>query len=277
MADIIEKIGKSVVHHGDFSDRLYLMKLSSDDYPEIIKKIEEIAVNNNYSKIIVKIPLYFSQKFLKNGYIKEAGIPKFYNSTEDACFLAKYFDDGRKIINNQKEIEKIIKISNLKSANDNLKLSKNYSIKKLSYDNAFKMAEIYSKVFATYPFPIQNESYIKETMDENIVYYGVFENNNLIALSSCEMDEKNLNVEMTDFACLTEHEGNGFAFFLLKYMEEEMKQKGIKTFYTIARAVSYGMNITFGKLDYHYAGTLINNTNISGGLESMNVWYKNIV
>ncbi len=37
-----------------------------------------------------------------------------------------------------------------------------------------------------------------------------------------------------------------------------------------------GMNITFAKTGYTYAGTLINNTNISGRLESMNVWYKHI-
>lgn len=34
------------------------------------------------------------------------------------------------------------------------------------------------------------------------------------------------------------------------------------------------MNVTFSKLNYNYGGTLINNTNISGDLESMNVWYK---
>jgi hypothetical protein len=34
------------------------------------------------------------------------------------------------------------------------------------------------------------------------------------------------------------------------------------------------MNITFAKQRYALAGTLINNTDISGSLESMNVWYK---
>ncbi|MDD4047577.1 MAG: putative beta-lysine N-acetyltransferase, partial [Clostridia bacterium] len=37
---------------------------------------------------------------------------------------------------------------------------------------------------------------------------------------------------------------------------------------------SYGMNISFAKHRYQYCGTLINNTNISGSIESMNVWYK---
>jgi hypothetical protein len=44
--------------------------------------------------------------------------------------------------------------------------------------------------------------------------------------------------------------------------------------FTIARARSTGMNVTFAKNGYSFAGTLINNTNISGRIESMNVWYK---
>ncbi|HOM70936.1 MAG TPA: putative beta-lysine N-acetyltransferase, partial [Armatimonadota bacterium] len=50
----------------------------------------------------------------------------------------------------------------------------------------------------------------------------------------------------------------------------------MKTAYTIARSLSYGMNITFAKQGYQYAGTLTNNTNICGHMESMNVWYKHL-
>jgi len=34
------------------------------------------------------------------------------------------------------------------------------------------------------------------------------------------------------------------------------------------------MNITFAKAGYRYAGTLVNNTDISGTIESMNVWWR---
>ena len=55
-----------------------------------------------------------------------------------------------------------------------------------------------------------------------------------------------------------------------------MKQRGFQTSYTIARSASIGMNITFSKLSYIHAGTLVNNTNIGGQIESMNVWYKTL-
>ena len=81
---------------------------------------------------------------------------------------------------------------------------------------------------------------------------------------------------MTDFATLPEYRGRHLATALLRRMEQQVKQRGIQTAYTIARAVSYGMNITFAKTGYAFAGTLANNTNICGNLESMNVWYKHL-
>jgi hypothetical protein len=57
-------------------------------------------------------------------------------------------------------------------------------------------------------------------------------------------------------------------------LEAAVEKLGIKTAYTIARAYSPGMNITFARSGYIYSGTLTHNTQISGKLESMNVWYK---
>ena len=136
------------------------------------------------------------------------------------------------------------------------------------------MADLYKKVFDTYPFPIFDPRYIKKTMDENFIYSSIWENDKIVALSSCEMDIVSQNVEMTDFATLPEYQGKGFAIYLLQNMENEMRKRNIRTAYTISRAVSYGINIIFAKMGYKYSGTLLNNTNISGNFESMNVWYK---
>ena len=81
---------------------------------------------------------------------------------------------------------------------------------------------------------------------------------------------------MTDFATLPDARGNGYALQLLFFLEQEIKERGILTAYTIARAVSPGMNVTFGKADYRFGGRLHNNTDISGNIESMNVWYKSL-
>jgi putative beta-lysine N-acetyltransferase len=144
----------------------------------------------------------------------------------------------------------------------------------LGLEDTEDISQIYKRVFKTYPFPIHNPAYIEETMNDNVVYFGIRDKGQLIAVSSCEMDMKSQNVEMTDFATLPEYRSQGLASSLLYEMENAMRQRGIMTAYTIARAVSHGMNITFAKHNYTFSGTLINNTDISGEIESMNVWYK---
>lgn len=81
---------------------------------------------------------------------------------------------------------------------------------------------------------------------------------------------------MTDFATLPDHLGQGLAVRLLWHMEREMPGYQMRTAYTIARSLSPGMNITFAKMGYLFAGTLVNNTDISGQIESMNIWYKRL-
>jgi len=273
--DKIEKILNSTVQHGKFNDRIYLMKLDKGDCPEIISLLDSLAIKEDYSKIFAKIPLSLKKFFIENGYIEEAKIPKFFSGSEDALFVSKFIDDRRLIEDNIDKIDEIIELANSKGRNKK-KISEEYTITRLSYEQADEMAAIYRKVFKTYPFPIYDPEYIVKTMRDNVVYFGILKEGRLIALSSSETDIDNLNVEMTDFACLPGHRGNNLAYYLLEYMEKEMQKMGIVTFYTIARAMSSGMNITFGKLGYTYSGTLIKNTNISGGLESMNIWYKNV-
>ena len=134
----------------------------------------------------------------------------------------------------------------------------------------------FKEVFESYPFPIHDPVYLQKTMKSHIQYFYVSDRGRFVALSSAEMNHSCKNVEMTDFATLQAYRGRGLAVHLLGTMEKEMKERGIKTAYTIARAVSAGMNITFAKMGYAFSGTLINNTNISGNIESMNIWYKRL-
>ena len=113
-------------------------------------------------------------------------------------------------------------------------------------------------------------------MDSHVDYFAIEADGNIISASSAEKDLDNKNAELTDFATLPEWRGNGFAQLLLAQMEGDIKKQKIKTAYTIARAISPNMNIPFKKSGYSFCGRLKNNTNISGRIESMNVWYKSI-
>lgn len=278
MSDAIVKISNSVIQHGENNDRIYLMKLCKDETSELLVELNLLAYKHKYTKIFAKIPYSVKELFTNYGYTTEAYIPDFFAEKEAGVFMAKYFYSERKNNKNKEEISNILKVCLEKAKKSEVifDLKEGFCFRRANQEDSSQMADIYKKVFKTYPFPIQDPDYIKQTMTENTEYFGIWEDNNLIAVSSSEKDLDAQNAEMTDFAVLPEYRGNGFANFLLKEMELSAKTQGIKTSYTIARVLSFGMNICFAKSGYSFAGTLINNTNICGDLESMNVWYKPI-
>lgn len=276
-SDNITSLGSSLIQHGKNNNRIYLMKLAPNDSSRIINELDRLAQDNNYTKIFAKVPETQKNIFIQQGYIEEAVIPHFFLGSEDVYFMAKYFSEDRAVENNISEINTILEAcKERKNKAKKIELSPEYDFRICGEDDAKEMALLYKEVFASYPFPIFDQHYIVKTMQRNIVYFGIWYNGKPVALSSAEMDIKSQNAEMTDFATLPSYRGQNLASFLLKRMEEEMKRRNIKTVYTIARAHSWGMNLTFAGLNFSFTGILINNTNIGGSLESMNVWYKNL-
>lgn len=278
ISDRIEHLGKSVIQHGKNSDRIYLMKLDEDDAPSIISQLESLAQEHGYTKIFAKVLTSLEREFTQNGYVLEARIPGLCLGTKDYSFLAKFFSEQRKVNALAKEIEHVLVTAGAKALNSNQlpSLDNNLNIRRLCAYDAPLLATLYQQVFETYPFPIHDPEYLRQTMEDNIIYFGVFAAERLVAAASSETDVDCQNAEMTDFATLPEYRGKNLSLHLLMSMERDMRQADFQTLYTIARAVSYGMNTTFSKAGYNYAGTLINNTDISGNLESMNVWYKHL-
>lgn len=275
MNDAIETIGSSILHHGKYNDRIYLLKLSRHDFPGILDELDELASKEKYSKIIAKVPSYAKDGFTEKGYSVEASIPGFYNASEDVYFMGKYFTGSRRQICDPEKIREILNAAAAKSDDIGAsELPTRFYYKKCDTSDIHQIAEVYRTVFETYPFPIHDPEYIRKTMDENFIYFSIRENNKIVALASTEMDVVSQNVEMTDFATLPEYQGYGFGVYLLQKMENEMHKRNFRTAYTIARALSCGINMIFAKKGYRYSGTLVNNTNISGNFESMNVWYK---
>ncbi len=276
MHDEILNIGNTVIQHGKYNDRIYLMKLSPDDFPDIIYKLDRIAYNNSYSKIFIKVPSYAKEGFINSGFEVEASIPNFYNGQE-VFFMAKFFTESRKRADKPEEMDNVLqKAQNQATKHKVPELMQGFAHRICGLADARQMAQVYRAVFVTYPFPIYDPDYIMRTMARNVVYFGIWHHRKIIALSSAELDNESGNCEMTDFATLPEYLGRGLSLYLLQMMEFEVGRRQIATTYTIARALSYGMNITFAKMGYIYSGTLVNNTNISGHLESMNVWYKDL-
>lgn len=272
--DAIEEFYGSTIQHGRYNDRIYLMKMTDESDENFPGKLIQKAERENYSKIFAKIPESRVSNFLEFGYKEEARIPKFYSGQEAAAFLGYYLSTKRSVEENAEQLDSVLRLAEEKASSSKKPLADIFKLRSCSAEDVAIMAEIYKEVFPSYPFPIHSPEYLLKTMRSHVDYFGIEAHGKLVALSSAEMDKSAANVEMTDFATLPDWRGHGFGVHLLEAMEEAMQLKNMKTTYTIARAVSPGMNITFAKLGYRYGGRLKNNTNISGQIESMNIWYK---
>ena len=279
MEDRVETIGTgTVIHHGKKNDRIFLMHLDKKDCPGVLKLLREIARENRYSKIFCKVPGWAAPFFFSDGYLTEAYIPQFYNSNEPLFFVSKFLNSDRLLsIENDRLIELGRLLDSKREAEKKVyNLPLNLKVRKLDGDDVDHIAEVFRKVFQSYPFPIHNPDYIRDSMKKNVRYYGVKKKGKIVALASAGVDHNGANAELTDFAVLPDHRGRRLAQKLLGKMEKEMKLMGIHTLYTIARMDSPAMNRTIVNVDYNYAGTLIRNTHISGKIESMNVFYKHL-
>jgi putative beta-lysine N-acetyltransferase len=277
--DTIEHPGDSLIHHGPMSSRVYLMKLARPDCPALIDDVETLARERGYGKIFAKAADFSREAFLERGFVQEAHVPRFYAGREDAFFWAKFLEPARAHDPRETVIADVLAAARAKQipAGDigaPPPLDPRFTLRAARPLDAEAMVEVYKIVFETYPFPIHDPDYLRKTMAENIAYFVVLDGDRVVAVASSEMDVKGSNVEMTDFATLPDYRGSGIAVAFLHEMEKAMRQRGIQTAFTIARALSFGMNIAFAKRGYAFAGTLINNTNICGSLESMNVWHK---
>ena len=274
--DKVERLGQSLIHHGQDNNRVYLLKLHPDDLQTITADLDQLAADEGYSKIIAKVPEGEKPAFDAAGYRQEATIPGFFKGREEVAFMAKYFDDQRSQVN-QEEMDALAGWLNAGVNESTSILDERFRISRMAAEDCTQMADLYRQVFESYPFPIFDPAYLEETIrEEQVIYFGVFDGEELVGMSSAELDAKNRNAEMTDFAVLPAYRGNRLAIFLLQRMEAEMAAEGYRILYTICRLISPGMNKTFINSAYHYGGTLVNNTQIAGRIENMNVFFKNI-
>jgi beta-lysine N6-acetyltransferase len=277
MSDMIETIGRSLVQHGPGNDRVYLMKLHADDAPGIVDSLERLATAGGYSKVFAKVPAWCAGRFVAAGYEQEAAIPAFFPEGAAACFMGKYFTASRRLERKAELANKILHAAGKEAAaGQSVPLPAGFTVRKAHEADAEAMAAVYREIFATYPFPIHEPAFLRSAMNDGTVFFGAWEGERIAALSSAEIDSASRSAEMTDFATLPPYRGHGLALHLLQLMENVVESRGINSLYTIARSYSYGMNITFARNGYSFGGTLTNNTNIFGQLESMNVWHKSL-
>lgn len=275
MADRVENVLGSIVQHGPINDRIYVIYLAPGSPDSLISKLDQMARMYGYGKIFAKIPAGYSQKFFSAGFVKEAEIPRLLGGVTDCFFVSKFFKNRQKTNEDFSELYSIAGREHIKPAGYRC-IKEKYQAQVCVTADAQELSLLYRQVFKSYPFPIFDPSYLTGIMNENVRYYCIRAGDSIVATAATEVDQHSQYVEMTDFATHPEWRGKGLAENLLRHMGGVAGCSHVKTAFTIARASSYGMNSVFHRCGYTYSGLLINNTNISGRIQSMSVWYKHI-
>lgn len=148
MHDKIEKLGNTTIQHGKNNNRIYVMKFSPDDVPEIITKLDELATEKGYTKIFAKIHAGELPHFISNGYIMEAFIPKFYNNKTDCIMVSRFLDKKRQQVPNEK-LKSFYELLNTTKKSRQLvyKHSMKYLFRRLRTDDVNSITEIFRRIF----------------------------------------------------------------------------------------------------------------------------------
>lgn len=253
-------------------------RLRIDDYRgdvnTIIEKVEALSILPVTEKIIFKARYEHMAIFFEHGYVLEGKIQHYFCGS-DAWFFCKYLVNDRKnSLHWQKEddmVKSIQKMSVLENMNP---LLSQYELRKLTQHDASELATLYQTVFQIYPTPLNDQDYVKKTMEDGTIYYGCLSNGKLVSAASAEVNHFYKNAELTDCATVVEHRKFGLMKYLLCSLEMELKNNGVFCIYSLARALSFGMNAVLHQLGYKFQGRLTNNCYIYDKLEDMNVWVK---
>ena len=259
-----------------YNRRLKVVGYDAVDYSAMLHRLRYLAESNGFDKIYVKAGRDDFQQFLSHGYMME-GVLRYYFRGEDAYVLSRFSSAERvhsdRLVEEAQLIEKLIYKSERGRAH---KLPSECRVVETTKADIPDLVGIYRGVFETYPSPLTNPDYVEATMKRNVLYRMVKHGDKALAAASAEINKKHSTAEMTDCATIPEAQGRGLMQHLLVALEDDLRARDIGTAYTLARGLSYGMNRAFFRLGYEFSGRLINNCDIFGRFEDMNIWVKRL-
>lgn len=275
MFDTIERVGDSEIHHGTMNDRIYLSRLHEDDLDVIFNRVEWLAEQKRYGKIVSKVPRWALDTFLEKGHRVEAEIPGLYKGATNGYFVAGYPDKQRPMLPEKKIrfIESVKNIALATSDNSPKVSSEDYVVRSLEAGDMPALAQLNRRAFGSYPYPVSDPAYLCECLEGNFSFFGIFRDDKLLEAAIVYTNYEESHAEIIDFVIPSELRGQNLSYHLLGAIKKAISAQGVKTLYSSVRATSYGLNITFRKQGFNYGGTLVNNTRVGGCMESMNIWY----
>jgi putative beta-lysine N-acetyltransferase len=259
----------------NYNRRLKVLDYTADNYALMVQRVDELADANGFDKVFFKAHHEDWQRFLEFGYQLE-GILRYFYHGQDAYVMSKFRSVERAhnvlVIDENELIETLMREPRDAPAKP---MPPGYALIECGEQHIEGLVALYKNVFETYPSPLTSEDYVRQTMRRNVIYRAVLDaDGHLVSAASAEIDHKHSNAEVTDCATHVSQRGKGLMRHLLGRIVEDLDGLQIRTPYTLARAASFGMNLVFYRLGFEYCGRLVNNCDIYGQYEDMNIWVR---
>ncbi|EGD47548.1 GCN5-related N-acetyltransferase [Ruminiclostridium papyrosolvens DSM 2782] len=267
-------IDKVKIFIDQINKRLKILDYDNISTREILN-ILDFAKEIELGKVITNCRIKNLDTF-RNLHFKVEGLINGFFDGEDAYCVSYFIDKEREISDFIQKENEILENTTLYSTNSRPTDTIKYTIRRAESNDIPEMARLFSSVFSTYPTPIFNEVYLSKIINRQTIFKVAVENGKIISIASAELDLLNMNAEITDCATQPDYRGKGLLTSIIESLEQELTNKGFKSFYSLARAINPGINKSLSKLNYRYRGRLINNCHICGRYEDMNIWVKNI-
>lgn len=262
-----------------YNRRLKVLDYAATNKRALCDRLCWLADQNGFDKIFLKARDDDWQEFLGLGFMLE-GVIKYYFRGVNAFILSRFSSQARlrapSLIEESRLIERLFRDERLDAPLRSL--PERHAVTVATEDDIPELVDLYRMVFETYPSPLTDPNYIQQTMRRNVLYRLARDaSGRCVSAASADIDEKHSNAELTDCATSRDHRGKGLMMHILARLEDDLRERGIHTAYTLARAMSPGMNRAFYRLGFEYTGRLLNNCDIAGTFEDMNIWTKRLL
>lgn len=259
-----------------YSQRIRVTYYEGNNISGLIQRVRFLAEANNFDKIIFTPTERDWQIFLTHGYVLEA-IIKYYNQGKNAYVMSKFRSQER--LNSAPLMDEILLVEKLMSAPPKFEtrpLEKEYNCRLAVKKDISELSKLYKEIFESYPCPLAHEEYLDTVFQKMNIFVVITYNEKIVSAASAELNPALKAAELTDCATLKSYRGLGLMSIILEKLQQELLSRDYICGYTMARARSFGMNMVFYNLGYEFMGRLINNCDIYGAYEDMNIWVRDL-
>lgn len=260
-----------------YNKRIRVISYKARDYRAMVMKLRFLAEANRFDKLSVKASKSDWEQFLRYGYVLE-GLLKYANRGRTAFMMSKFRSQKRlqspELMKETLLIEEIMDRTRREEPRD---LKPGYVLDFAREDDIDGMLALYRRVFKTYPSPLTYREYLVAILHRDALFRVIRDpSGRVVSVASAELDYAHRSAELTDCATHPDERGKGLMSVILHALAVDLRKAGYYCAYTLARARSYGMNAAFHALGYEFNGRMINNCDIYGAFEDMNLWVMNL-